>query len=116
MTCNFDAMEELSGATDVANSWARDLGVPEIESPANLKALIYKLWDETGLKLHRCLDKVQEIAVKLEKSEAENTRLKNELRIMKNELRIIKTRFTSVSEAEPKIEWHAGINKLGGAQ
>ncbi len=102
MSWKFDAMEELSGATDAANSWARDMGVPETESPAGLKALIYKLWDEAGLRLHRCLDRVQEVGLKVEKLEVEGAQLREELRIIKARL---KRELADARRDSARLDW-----------
>jgi len=43
----------VASASDIANSWARELGVAEIENVEELPKLIDRLWAITSSQLYR---------------------------------------------------------------
>jgi len=53
-----------ASATDLANSWARELGVPEAANESGLKGVIDRLWSAASVRIH------QGICAKLELAEA----------------------------------------------
>jgi hypothetical protein len=43
----------LASATDLLNSWARESGVKEAESPEEICGVIDRLWSHTSTQLHK---------------------------------------------------------------
>jgi hypothetical protein len=71
-----DALSLLASATDLLNSWAREMGVQEARTENDIKGVINRLWDgisrlsfgqlESGLKAHHFVrmagkDRLEEI-------------------------------------------------------
>lgn len=47
----WDAEEELSSATDLANMWAREMGVEEASDIYGLRLLVDRLWTASSLRM-----------------------------------------------------------------
>lgn len=46
-----EARWQLAAATDLANSWARELGMKEAPTEAGLRDLIDRLWAECSMRI-----------------------------------------------------------------
>lgn len=44
---------ELASATDLANSWARELGVQEAHNETDLKGVIERLWSKLSVRVNK---------------------------------------------------------------
>lgn len=47
----WEALSLLASATDLLNSWAREMGVQEAKTEADIKGVIDRLWSETSKRL-----------------------------------------------------------------